>query len=201
MRAQEPNSVGPKWREFAAVSDRVNQIIIVALAGVLAAGIVWFAFDRQSGPPALEIDLPSATESGPIEVYITGAIAEPGVYEMKDGDRVIDVLFEAGGHTDDADLEAINLAVRLHDEDQIVVPRFGQTVSTVSGTVSAKININTASAGELDALPGIGEVYSQQIVVSRETNGPYVSSEELVERQVIPRSTYERIRDLITAGP
>ena len=193
--------MGPKWREFAAVSDRVNQIIIVALAGVLAAGIVWFAFDRQSGPPALEIDLPSATESGPIEVYITGAIAEPGVYEMKDGDRVIDVLFEAGGHTDDADLEAINLAVRLHDEDQIVVPRFGQTVSTVSGTVSAKININTASAGELDALPGIGEVYSQQIVVSRETNGPYVSSEELVERQVIPRSTYERIRDLITAGP
>ena len=183
------------------MSDRANQIIIVALAGVVAAGIVWFAFDRQSGPRALEIDLPNTTESGPIEVYITGAIAEPGVYEMKDGDRVIDVLFEAGGHTDDADLEAINLAVRLHDEDQIVVPRFGQTVSTVSGTVSAKININTASAGELDALPGIGEVYSQRIVVSREADGPYVSSEELVERQVIPRSTYERIRDLITTGP
>ena len=183
------------------VSDRASQIIIVVLAAVVAAGIVWFAFDRQNGPQALEIDLPNTTESGPIEVYITGAIAEPGVYEMEDGDRVIDVLFEAGGHTDDADLEAINLAVRLRDEDQIIVPRFGQDVSSVAGSTSAKININTASAGELDALPGIGEVYSQQIVVSRETNGPYVSSEELVERQVIPRSTYERIRDLITTGP
>ncbi len=181
--------------------DRVNQIIIVILAAVVAAGVVAFLVDRRNGPGALEIDLPNTTEAGPIEVYITGAIAEPGVYEMEDGDRVIDVLFEAGGHTDDADLEAINLAVRLQDEDQIVVPRFGQPVSGVGSTNSAKININTASAGELDALPGIGEVYSQQIVVNREANGPYVSSEELVERQVIPRSTYERIRDLITTGP
>ena len=184
-----------------AVSDRVNQIIIIVLAAIVAAGIVWFAFDRQGGPQALEIDLPNAIEAGPIEVYITGAIAEPGVYEMENGDRVIDVLFEAGGHTDDADLEAINLAVRLQDEDQIVVPRVGQPASTVAGTNSAKININTASAGELDALPGIGEVYSQQIVVNREANGPYGSTEELVERQVIPRSTFERIRDLITTGP
>lgn len=183
------------------MSDRGLQIIIIALVAVVATGIVWFALDRQNGPGALVIDLPNTIEAGPIEVYITGAIAEPGVYQMADGDRVIDVLFEAGGHTDDADLEAINLAVRLHDEDQIVVPRFGEDVSSVSGTTSVKININTASAGELDALPGIGEVYSQQIVVSRETNGPYVSSEELVERQVIPRSTYERIRDLITTGP
>ncbi len=157
--------------------------------------------DDLMTPQALQIDLPSATDQGPIEVYITGAVAEPGVYEVEAGDRVIDVLFEAGGHTDDADLEAINLALRVNDEDQIVVPRFGQDVSNVAGTTSAKININTASAGELDALPGIGEVYSQQIVVSRETNGPYVSSEELVERKVIPRSTYERIRDLITTGP
>jgi competence protein ComEA len=184
-----------------AVSDRVQQFVIVVLAAVVAAGIVAFVIDRQSGPDTLEIDLPNTVEAGPIEVYITGAVAEPGVYQMDNGDRVIDVLFEAGGHTDDANLEAINLAVRLHDEDQIVVPRFGQDVSTVAGATSPKININTATAGELDALPGIGEVYSQQIVVNREANGPYVSSEELVERQVIPRSTYERIRDLITACP
>ena len=74
-------------------------------------------------------------------------------------------------------------------------------MSNVPASTAGKININTASASELDALPGIGEVYSEQIVVSRETNGPYVSSDELVERQVIPRGTYERIRDLITTGP
>jgi len=128
-------------------------------------------------------------------------VAEPGVYEVEAGDRVIDVLFEAGGHTDDADLEAINLALRVSDEDQIVVPRIGQANANVPSAGSARININTASASELDALPGIGEVYSEQIVVDREANGLYASSEELVERQVIPRGTYERIRDLITAGP
>ena len=111
------------------------------------------------------------------------------------------VLVEARGKTDHANLEAIHLAVRLHDEDQIVVPRVGDDVSTVAGITTTKININTASAGELDSLPGIGEVYSQQIVVSREANGPYGTSEELTERQVIHRSTYEPISDLITAGP
>ena len=184
-----------------AASDRVNQIIIIALAGVVAAGIAWFAFDRQSGPQALEIDLPNATDQGPIEVYITGAVAEPGVYEVEAGDRVIDVLFEAGGHTEDADLEAINLALRVNDEDQIVVPRIGETNAAAADAGAGKININTATASELDALPGIGEVYSERIVVNREANGRYVSSEELVERQVIPRGTYERIRELITTGP
>jgi len=184
-----------------AVSDRISQIITIALVGAVAAGIVWFAFDRQSGPQAIEIDLPSATDQGPIEVYITGAVAEPGVYEVEAGDRVIDVLFEAGGHTDDADLEAINLALRVNDEDQIVVPRIGEANAPASSAGTGKININTATASELDALPGIGEVYSEQIVVNREANGPYVSTEELVERQVIPRGTYERIRELITVGP
>ncbi len=184
-----------------AASDRINQIVIIVLVGAAAAGIVWFAFDRQGGPQALEIELPNASDQGPIEVYITGAVAEPGVYEVEAGDRVIDVLFEAGGHTDDADLEAINLALRVNDEDQIVVPRMGDVNVASSGSGAGKININTATASELDALPGIGEVYSEQIVVNREANGQYVSSEELVERHVIPRGTYERIRELITAGP
>lgn len=183
------------------MSDSVQKMAIIALAAAVAAGIVAFAIDRQRGPEALEIDLPNAAEPGPIEVYITGAVAEPGVYEMHDGDRIVDLLYEAGGHTDEANLEALNLAVRLHDEDQITVPRFGETASNVAGAVSGRVNINTATAGELDDLPGIGEVYSQSIVVSREAEGPYVSGEELVERQVIPRSTYERIRDLITTGP
>ena len=183
------------------MSDRAQQIVIVVLAAIAAAGVVAFLVERQRGPEALEIDLPNAVADGPIEVHITGAVSEPGVYEMSDGDRVVDVLFEAGGHTEDANLEAINLAVRLQDEDQVIVPRIGEAVSGAAGVTSARININTASAGELDALPGIGEVYSQQIVVSRESSGPYVSGEELVERQVIPRSTYERIRDLITTGP
>src|SRR3990172_9401535 len=101
---------------------------------------------------------------------------------MADGDRVVDVLYEAGGPAPDADLEAINLAVRLHDEDRIVVPRQGQAASGSTSSVAGvgvaptPVNINTATAAELDALPGIGEAYSRRIVESRTSNGPYTSA-------------------------
>lgn len=183
------------------MADRNSRIVIIVLSAIIAAGIAWYLVDRQNGPDALQIELPNAVDPGPIEVYITGAVAEPGVYEVQPGDRVIDVLYEAGGQTDDADLEAINLALRLEDEDEIIIPRQGEPGSVGSASSSTLININTASAAELDTLPGIGEVYSERIVTDRETNGPYVSSEELVERQVIPRGTYDRIRDMITADP
>jgi len=191
------------------VLDRYRNVITIALAALLAAAVVAFVLERRDGPQPLEIDLAdlTATPSGPIEVYITGAVVQPGVYEMQAGDRVIDVLYEAGGHTPDADLEAVNLALRLQDEDQVTVPRVGETLvstgrtSNVAGVSSAKVNINAATAAELDTLPGIGEVYSERIVESRLSNGPYVTVDELVERGVIPRGTLDKIRDLITLGP
>ena len=186
---------------MAELLDRYRNLITIGLAALVAAAVVAFVLDQRDSAQPLTINLADPTASGPIEVYITGAVAEPGVYEVEAGDRVIDVLFEAGGHTDDADLEAINLALRVNDEDQIVVPRIGEANAPASVTGAGRININTATASELDALPGIGEVYSERIVVNREANGRYVSSEELVERQVIPRGTYERIRELITTGP
>ena len=73
--------------------------------------------------------------------------------------------------------------------------------AAVESAAPAVVNINTATAAELDDLPGIGEVYSQRIVESRTWDGPYQTTEELVERRVIPRGTYEKIADLITVGP
>jgi len=185
------------------MADRTTQLVFIALAAIAATAIAWVLVEQRQGPEALEIDLPEAAGAGPLEVYITGAVAEPGVYEVEEGDRVVDVLFEAGGHTDDADLEAVNLALRLEDEDQITIPRRGEVagVTTSSGPSSALININTATASELDELPGIGEVYSERIVVSREQDGPYGSVEELIERDIIPRGTFEGIQALITTGP
>jgi competence protein ComEA len=69
---------------------------------------------------------------------------------------------------------------------------------TNNGTL---ININTASAGELDALPGIGEVYSQRIVDSRAAAGLFATPDDLLNREIVPRGTYDKIRDLITVGP
>ena len=184
--------------------DRYRNVITIALASLLAAAVVALIVEQRSGPRALEIR-PGALATapgGPIEVYITGAVAQPGVYEMQDGERVIDLLYEAGGPAPGANLQAINLALRLHDEDLVLVPRLGEPTTGLPGASSLTVNINTASANELDAsLPGIGEAYSQRIVESRNTDGLFTSEEELVERELIPRATYERIRSVITVGP
>ena len=189
---------------MASWLERYRNPIIVGLAALLAAAVVTIIVQQRSGPDALEIRPGELTPApgGPIEVHITGAVAQPGVYEMADGDRVVDLLYEAGGPAPDANLEAINLAKRLHDEDLVLVPRVGQANSNVLGASSLTVNINTASADELDAtLPGIGEAYSQRIVESRTTDGPFATPEELLERELIPRATYDGIRDMITVGP
>src|SRR3990170_5637978 len=179
--------------------------VIVVLAALLAGAVVAVVLERRDAPEPLEISLADLTPTpgGPIEIYITGAVLQPGVYELKDGDRAVDALYAAGGPASDANLEAVNLAVRLHDEDQVLVPRLGQQAVSSSGVTSSvagasKININTATAAELDALPGIGEVYSQRIVDSRTRDGLFTSPDELLAREITPRATYERIRDLIT---
>lgn len=187
---------------MASWLERYHTPIIIVLAALLAAIAVAFVLDRRDDP-SLEIRFGEPTPGGPIEVYITGEVARPGVYEMADGDRVIDLLNEAGGFTPDADPVAINLAKRLHDEDRVIVPRLGEPVAGVAGVVSGNaVNINEATAAALAAeLPGIGEVYSQRIVDSRTSDGLFTRTEELVERSIIPRGTYEKIRDLITVGP
>lgn len=188
---------------MASWAERYQHLIIIALAAVLAAAVVILILDRRGGPQPLEIRFgePTPGAGGSIEVYITGAVARPGVYEIEDGDRVIDLLQAAGGQAPDADLKALNLAQRLHDEDQVVVPSLGQPVADVAGVFSGTVNVNTATAEELDALPGIGEAYSQRIIDSRVSDGPFATTEELVERRIIPRATYEQIRELITVGP
>ncbi len=188
--------------------ERFSHAIIIGLAALLVAAVIALVVERHNSAQPLEITLDGTpTAGGPIQVYITGAVSKPGVYQMSDGDRTVDLLYKAGGAAPDADLEAVNLAVRLHDEDRIIVPHAGQAAaagptSQVAGAVSAAaVNINKASAQDLDALPGIGAVYSQRIVDSRTTNGPFATPDDLVNRQLIPRATYDKIRDLITVGP
>lgn len=194
---------------MASWLERYQRLIIVALAAVLAAAVVALVIDRRSGPAPLEINVASLTPTvgGPIEVYITGAVARPGVYEMEAGDRVVDVLQLAGGFTPNADPESVPLAKHLQDEDTIVVPRIGQVASAGQAPTSqvagaTVVNINTAPPDELDAaLPGIGPVYSQRIVDSRTTEGAFASTDDLLTRDLIPRATFERIQELITIGP
>lgn len=179
--------------------ERFRWPVVFLLAVPLLIGIGFLIRDRLLSPEPLEINM-GDVPAREIRVYVTGAVRQPGVYPLSPGDRWIDALEAAGGPTEDADLTAINLARRARDEDQIVVPRRGETA--VSGAVRPPlIDINAASEAELMNLPGIGEVRARRIVRSRTSDGPFRRTEELVERGLIPQSVYDDIKDLITAGP
>ena len=186
--------------------ERNRSVVLTALTAVVVVGLVILVLQHRSGPKPLEIRFDDpAFDGAAIEVYVTGAVGKPGVYTLHEGDRIEDALTAAGGTTQDADAESLNLALRIRDQDRIDVPRLGEVagaaITSVPG-VNGKIDINSATAQQLDALPGIGEVYSQKIVASREAEGPYRRIEELTEREdVIPRSAYDKIKDLITVAP
>jgi competence protein ComEA len=187
---------------MTAWMERYRAPLLGVLAGVAALGLAFFILRQRDGPPALELQVGDPASGSEIVVYVTGAVAAPGVYALHGGDRVVDAVEAAGGPSPDADLIALNLAVRVYDEDQVVVPRVGDAAGQAAlAADGAPIDINTASAAVLDSLPGIGEVYSQRIVDSRVDGGRFESTEDLVGRDLIPTATYEKIKHLITVSP
>ncbi|UCC90054.1 MAG: helix-hairpin-helix domain-containing protein [Anaerolineales bacterium] len=134
------------------------------------------------------------------------------MYWLRPGSIVKDAIGAAGGAADDADLVRINLAQELHDQERLYVPRVGESDAPppVTGgeptppigelAPSHKININTATAAELDTLPGIGPAFAQRIIDYRDANGPFQSIEEIILVSGIGNATYDKIKDLITLG-
>ncbi len=183
--------------------ERHQLLILAAAALVLAAALLYSELKPGSSPTALELRYaPDLPVGSPIRVHVAGAVLQPGVVDLHEGDRVSEALAAAGGPAGNADLDAVNLAERVHDEQQVAVPtsKAGARSATPlpPGTI---VNINTASADQLDALPGIGEAYSRRIVDSRSVDGPFTRLDDLVDRKVIPRATFDKIQDLITVGP
>jgi competence protein ComEA len=182
-----------------------NQLVVLCLAVIVFIASIAVIQLTDETPPAIEFTYGSGLPDGtPIRVHVTGAVLQPGVYELREGDRLIEALSAAGGPASDADTEALNLARRVRDEEQVVVPRRGsagapRAVATLAP--GARLDINTATEAQLDQLPGIGEAYSRRIVDSRRVDGPFKTAAELVERRVVPQATFEMIRDLISVSP
>jgi competence protein ComEA len=147
---------------------------------------------------------PVAAASDVLVVDVEGAILRPGVIELPAGSRVADAVAAAGGYSAEADLTAaaaqVNLAATLRDGQQIVVPFIGDPTSGASGSGgSGLVDLNTASAEELDALPGIGPVTVEKIVAAR-SEQPFSSLDEMVTRKVLTSAQVDKIRDLVTFG-
>lgn len=181
--------------------ERYRWFIAAVLAVPLLSGVFLLALDRiDNDRPADLVLNPSDQAIADIRVDVGGAVQNPDVYTLPDGARWADAIDAAGGPTSEANLDAVNLATRIRDEDKIFVPTLGGPVA--AGVSQAPtVNINTSSQSQLEELPGIGEVRATAIIRSRETQGPYAATEDLLTREVIPPSVYEDIADLITVGP
>jgi len=169
-------------------------IVYGVLIGLLAAGILWLAASRPRGE-AVTL-LPSPTP-GMVTVYVSGAVATPGVYSLPDGSRIEAAVQAAGGFLPGAEQDQVNLAEPLKDGEQVEIPG----IIDISHVNAGRVNINTATAEELDALPGIGPTTAQAIVDYRLQNGNFQVVQEIQNVPGIGPATYDLIKDYINVGP
>lgn len=157
--------------------------------------------EMQEESVVIETIAQTATEaSGLIYVYICGEVMEPGVYEMKGGSRLYELVEAAGGFTDRAATESLNLAEELSDTQMITVWSIDDMITAdfpQSFYDDGLVNINTADVEELTSLPGIGDVRAQDIVSFREENGRFSAPEDIMRVPGIKESIYDKIKDLI----
>lgn len=137
--------------------------------------------------------IPLASEAS-LVVHVSGAVNEPGVYSLPDGSRVQDAIDAAGGPLEEADIHRLNLAEILIDGKKVHVPSCREEGSQKNSLV----NINTATAKELETLPNIGPARAQKIIEYRETHGPFTSIEEITKVSTIGPKIFDSIKDLIT---
>lgn len=136
-------------------------------------------------------------QAGDVVVDVTGAVARPGVYRMPAGSRVNDAVQRAGGASGRAELEAVNLAARLADGQQVVVPERGPGGSVaVSGAAGEEgpISLGTATVEQLDTIDGIGPVTAADIVEFRDQHGGLGSVDQLDQVSGIGPATMESLR-------
>ena len=138
-------------------------------------------------------------DAAPIFVHVLGRVAHPGLYELREGDRVVDAIAAAGGLTPEADPAGINLARPLSDGEQLAVPAVGEAAPAAAPGVASdgRIDLNTADVAALDTLPRIGPAMAQRIVDWREANGPLSSVDDLLAVSGIGQKTVEALRPLV----
>jgi len=183
-------------------------VVVLVSAVMLGTGMIMGKnLAETKVVPSEQVVIEDSGEPIYITSYVVGAVNKPDVYELPINSIVKDAIEKAGGPTEDADLVAINLARKVQDGEEIIVPAKqvflsdsndpGNSVSTVDTNTNGKININTASAKELEALPGIGEVKSNAIVQYRKDYGLFRDIRDIINVSGIGEKTFENIKDLI----
>jgi competence protein ComEA len=155
----------------------------------------------------------TATASTEVVVHVAGAVVSPGVRRLPPGSRVTDALDAAGGALPGADLPRVNLAAPLVDGQQVYVPKPGEDVPIAAGSglpggagvagsggvvPGTPVDLNTATAEQLDTLPGVGPATAAAIIAHREQHGPFTSVDQLLDVRGIGEAKLEQLRDLVS---
>jgi len=195
-------------------------IIFLLIVIIIGIGIVLYKnFNNEynlalnSPPNFIENNITEKIEVSSVIIHISGAVKNPGVYQLKSTDRVVDAVKIAGGAAEESNLDAINLAALLKDGQKIIIPykisnqvtaesdkNISKNIEEVypsSSSSSDQININTADDKTLQSLPGIGPVLSQKIIDYRNQNGLFEVIDDIKDVSGIGEKKFEGIKDLI----
>lgn len=188
-----------------------NKVLkLLPAAALIIAGIVFLCTDRKqdasvyisdySGTVPETVSQENDTTEEGIWIHIAGHVVNPGVYYMKKGSRLFEAVDIAGGMSEDASDEPVNLALVLQDGQHVYIPGIRELSTDDTGdaydTGGSLIDINTASAPELQSLPGIGESKARAIIEYRERS-PFVSIEDIMNVPGIKENSFEKIKDRI----
>lgn len=211
--------ISPVWRRLEFSRRHVVAVLIVLGVGVLVAlGVM---VTSSATPVTIEVSTPDADQSitpreapvtepeptpGLIRIHVLGAVRQPGVVEVAEGSIVQDAVRAAGGFSPDADPAQLNLAAPLSAGQQIIVGTVHEPLGEVRGggpegdqpAAGEPLNLNRATASQLEELPGVGPVLASAIIAWREDNGGFTAVEDLQEVSGIGPKNFEKLAPLVT---
>ena len=190
----------------------VLSIIVAVIGGVMLPIMFFRELDRREAPPIIIED---PLEDGTIVVAVEGAVASPGLVSLASGSRWGDAIQASGGMIAGADASQVNLAARLADGEQVLIPTEAVVARSDTGNgvpdgmaspsgfkapppASGPLDLNRATAGELDMLPGIGPVLAERIIERRNAVGRFTSIDDLTAIRGISERMVEELRPLVT---
>ena len=187
-----------------------NKIIFVSILAVILVGVSLFLFSEQKEifPPPPQEEISTAKKE--ISVYVSGQVKTPAVVTFEDDEnlKIVDAVNAAGGLTEFADTEFINLSENLSDGQHIHIPtkeiivqeKTAPTAEKNKNSSGGLININTADETELQKIRGVGPAIAQRIIDFREQNGNFKSIDEIKKVRGIGEKTFEKMKDSITVN-
>jgi competence protein ComEA len=211
---------GPQPTARARLSIGVGAGIVIVLAVLVVAVLVSALAPRGSSevlvtnPDAAQSDSPldeagatagdrDARGAPVIYVHVLGSVARPGLYQLREGARIVDAIAAAGGYTDVADTAQLNLARVVTDGEQLYAPAVGEApplpatggAAAPGDPASNAVNLNTADSAALETLPRIGPETAKKIIDYRDEHGPFTSIDQLLEVPGIGQKTLDGLRD------